>query len=227
MRPGIYFAGYESSATAVIAPKQPSDFDFPHLPVLPETLLLLELKAQDRWIDITEVARIVRRDLGATIQVLRMAGSTSASSDIHAVRIEECIAEVGLDACIAGLSCRGSNSECVSALWAHCREIAEQAELIADEIPDTDPAEVYLVGLLHAIYALPGLLGWTADADKERDSAAIGLALAEMWSLPSCVQDLFSARAGASNADRWTRILSKAHQRANSSFRSEHCLDYE
>jgi HD-like signal output (HDOD) protein len=183
--------------------------------------------AQDRWIEIAEVARIVRRDLGATIQILRMAGSASAASDIPSVRIEECIADLGLDVCIAGLSCRGSNSGCVSSLWAHCREIAEQAALIAEETPEADPAEGYLVGLLHAIYAIPPLLGWTAAADGECDYALVGLALAEMWSLPSCIRDLFSARAGASNADPWRCMLSEAHRRAGASFRSGHCSGYE
>jgi HD-like signal output (HDOD) protein len=159
MRPGIYFAGYESSLTSVIAAEEQSEFDFLSLPVLPETLLLLELKAQDRWIEIAEVARIVRRDLGATIQILRMAGSASTSTDNPSLCIEECIADLGLDVCIAGLSCRGSNSESFAALWAHCREIAERAASIAEQAPDADPAEVYLVGLLHTIYALPPLLG--------------------------------------------------------------------
>lgn len=227
MRPGIYFTSYDSSDTAVIASEHRSPFDFPHLPVLPETLLLLELRAQDRWIDTTEVARIVRRDLGATIQILRMAGSAFASGDIRSVRIEDCVANLGLDACIAGLSCKGSNSECISALWAHCREIAEQAELIAEDIPYADPAEAYLVGLLHTICSLPPLLGWTLPAHEECDPASAALALAEMWSLPSCIQEFFSARAGASSDDRWTPVLREAHRRAGAPFKSTHCSGYE
>jgi hypothetical protein len=105
-----------------IAEFQPWQFDFsddlPAIPVLPETLLLLDLEAQERSVDLKRVAELVLSDLGATLQILRLAGREHACAEFRPSRIEDCIVDLGVDVCLQALSAhtvpqaRGPTRDC-------------------------------------------------------------------------------------------------------------------
>lgn len=203
-----------------------ADFEFPDLPILPETLLLLDLKTQEPWIDLTDISHVLLRDLGATAQVLRLAGRAYADARFRPVRIEDCIADIGLQPCIEAASRRiiapdASNKGIVS-LWTHSREIAEHAGAIAEDMPGVDPAEAYLAGLLHATDQLPGKLGWSGPLAELATDTSHGISLAEIWSFPSCVCELFSVPDHARARSPWSGIVCAAHAQVTmQSFNSE------
>lgn len=193
-----------------------ADFEFPGLPILPETLLLLDLKTQDPWVDLTNISHVLLRDLGATTQILRLVGREYADAKFRPVRIEDCIADLGLESCLEAVSTKviaqNAKNEAIVDLWTHSRAIAEHASIIAEDTPGVDPAQAYLAGLMHSIDQLPSLLGWSDPvADLVADKSD-GISLAEIWSLPSCVCELFSGQTA--NRGLWSRIVDAAHTRA-------------
>jgi hypothetical protein len=196
-----------------------ADFEFPGLPILPETLLLLDLKAQDPWVDLTDISHVLLRDLGATTQVLRLAAREYADARFRPVRMEDCIADLGLDACLEAVSTKiivqDAKNEAIVALWTHSRAIAEHASAIAEETPGVDPAQAYLAGLMHAIDRLPGLLGWSGPLAELATNNSHGISLAEIWSLPACVCELFSAPHAAGDRALWPSIVRAAHARVS------------
>lgn len=203
-----------------------ADFQFPDLPILPETLLLLDLKTQDHWIDLVNISHVLLRDLGATAHILHLAGRDYADAKFRPFRMEDCIADLGLEACIEAVSTKiirqDPKNEAIAALWTHSREIAEHASAIAEDMPGVDPAQAYLAGLMHAIDQLPSLLGWSGPLAELAADRSHGISLAEIWSLPSCVCELFSVPARTRGP--WSRIVRAAHARVGmQSFSAESC----
>jgi hypothetical protein len=213
-------SGYNSNAEF-----PPSQFDYsddlPALPVLPETLLLLELEAQERLIDLRRVTELVLSDLGATLQVLRLEGREHACVEFRPSRIEDCIVDLGLDVCLLAFSAhtvrRHAGQEAIAETWAHAREIAVYSQQVAGESQDVDPGEAYLTGLLHAIGLLPAVLGWAASKHGVSDFSLAGFKLAKKWSLAPFVVKFL----GEMNEERCTtplpEIVREAHRRADRS----------
>ena len=193
--------------------------ELPDTPVTPETLLLLDLLVQESLVDLREMSELVLADLGATLQILRLAGREYGTSEDRPVRIADCIADLGLRACLKVVSAetmgRQKHKSEVAELWAHSREIARCSKLAAQEMAEIDPEEAYLVGLLHAIGLLPGLLRWREYVSA--DDVLAGLRLAKLWALPLCVTEFFSELQLPGYPTRWSVVVRKAHLRAKRS----------
>jgi HDOD domain len=204
------------SATAVLEQIR----DLPDIPVLSETLLLMELKAGERAVDLREISHLILSDLGAAIQIMRLAASEDFSADGRLTRIEDCISGLGLQACLDAMSRRplkrGSRQPAVLEAWLHARITAENSRFLAEQqFPDVNPDEAYVVGLLHAIGLLPGVLGWDRAHPLSKDPILAGLRMAEAWSLPYCVMEYFSALRMPHAANGWADIVRQAHQQAD------------
>jgi HD-like signal output (HDOD) protein len=186
--------------------------DHPDVPVMPETLLLLDLLVQETCVDLRQMSELVLTDLGATLQILRLAGREYGTADDRPLRIADCISDLGLRHCLKAVSaqtiCRHERKSEVAALWAHSREIASCSRLVAREMSEIDPEEAYLVGLLHAIGMAPAVLGWK---ESSADDALIGLKLAKRWSLPRCVMEFFGEVQLSRYTNRWSVIVQEAH----------------
>ena len=167
--------------------------DLPDVPVLPKTLLLMELMAQEQCVDLREISHLVLSDLGATIQILRLVGRAYGNGEGRPIRMVDCIADLGLEACVQAVSAqtlpRDSRLDAIVQLWDHSREIAQQCKFIADLMLKINPEEAYLTGLLHAIGLLPELLEW--ENCDSADSSLMGLRFAKGWSLPPCVVEFY------------------------------------
>lgn len=204
---------------------QPWQFDYsddlPALPVLPETLLLLELEAQERSIDLRRVTELILSDLGATLQILRLAGREHACAEFRPTRIEDCIVDLGVDVCLEALSAhtvsRHSGQSTIAETWAHAREIAVHSRQIAEESQDVDPSEAYLTGLLHAIGLLPAVLGWAASKHGVSDFSLAGFKLAKKWSLAPFVVKFLSEVNEELCTTPLPEIVREAHRRADRS----------
>jgi len=197
--------------------------DLPDIPVLPKTLLLLDLMVQEPCVDLRQMSQLLLADLGATLQILRLAGREYGNTDDRPNRIEYCISDLGLEACVQAVAAQTVARDCrqhaILEFWAHSREIAEHARLVAEEVPRINPEEAYLAGLLHAIGLLPALLGWK-DSGAAND-ALVGLRLATRWALPHYVTEFFREIHFTGYPVWWSGIVRKAHERANRS--SSHC----
>lgn len=190
--------------------------DFPDVPVMPETLLLMELMMRERSVDLGDLSQLVLGDLGAAIQIMRLAGSEESLADGRPARIEDCISGLGLEACLDTVSKqtlkRSARHPGMNAMWAHAREIAEICRNLAEEdLFSANPEEAYLVGLFHAIGSLPVVLGWDCAMYLSDDPNLAGLRMAQAWSLPHCVIDYFSELRPLSNGNRWKRLIERAH----------------
>jgi HD-like signal output (HDOD) protein len=190
--------------------------NLPDLPVLPETLLAMELQMQQSSVDLRTFAETVLGDLGATIQVLRMAGREYGAADDRPIRIEDCICDFGPAACrdavAQGVMVRGFQRRVVSDLWSHAREIAKNARQLAESIPwAINPDQAYMAGMLHAIGSLPAALGWDWR-ETSSDHALTGLKLAERWAFPGYLRDFFCEMLMPGYHPQWSEIMAEAHR---------------
>jgi HD-like signal output (HDOD) protein len=192
--------------------------DLPDIPALPETLLLLDLMIQEPCVDLREMAQLVLWDLGATLQILRLAGREYGSFEQRPMRIEDCISALGLEACVDAVSARtvarGHRREAIAAFWTYSREIAKHSKLTGEELPGIDPEEAYLTGLLHGIGALPAILGWDCTEFRSVDGPGAGFLLAKRWGLPPCVVESQFELQLSGRHTQWSGIVQAAHQRA-------------
>jgi len=195
--------------------------DLPDVPVLPETLLSMELRAREYSVDLHEMAQVILSDIGATIQILRLAAGEYGTSDDRPVRIEDCISSLGLQACLkAAARLTVSSQSCnraVSETWAHCREAAQYSKTIAEAMAGVHPEDAYWAGLFHALPLFPGILGWNCREFGLKDDASAGLRMAERWHLPRCVRELFREMHQPGHGSHWTGIVSQAHEMARRS----------
>jgi len=192
--------------------------DLPDVPVLPETLLMLELCVQGPVANLRELAEIILGDLGAAIQVMHKAGQESIFANARPDRVEDCISAFGAQACIEAVSrrtvTREMNKPLIREAWSHSREIAQRCKLIAEETirGKVNPTEAYLTGLFHKIGSLPEILDWDVSHGLPSDAVHAGLMLAEAWFLPQCVVDYFCELGGTKRAGRLTGIVQLAHE---------------
>jgi hypothetical protein len=190
--------------------------DFPDVPVLPETMLFLDLMIQEPCVNLHKVSQLVLADLGATLQVLRLAAREYGNAEGRPIRMEDCISDLGLQECLEAISRkmlpRDESQHEIAQLWAHAREIAHQAKLIAEETADVNPDEAYLCGLLHVIGLLPPLLRWRKTGSA--DGLLVGLMLSKRWCLPHCVIEYFSEIHPAGCVTRLPGVIHRAHERA-------------
>lgn len=212
-----------------IAEFQPWQVDFsddlPEIPVLPETLLRLELEVHERSVDLRAVTEVILSDLGATLQILRLAGREHACTEFRPTRIEDCISDLGVHACLEAVSAqtvaRNSGKSEIAGTWAHSCEIAEYSRQIAEESQEIDPNEAYMAGLLHAIGMLPAVLGWAASKHGVSDFALAGFKLAKKWSLAPFIVKFLSEMHETKCTTPLPEIVRIAHLRADRS--TIHC----
>lgn len=192
--------------------------DYPDVPVMPETLLLVELKARERSVDLREISQLVLGDLGASLQILRRAAVESMSCLDLPIRIEDCISDLGLQTCLDVLArrilSRGMHQAAMET-WRHSRRIAELCALEAMAMSSTvNQEEAYLVGLFHELGSLPRILGWDRLIMTMSDEEALGRRMAEDWRLPEFVTDYFRELSFKRGDSPWAKMVRDAHEHA-------------
>lgn len=194
--------------------------DFPAIPVLWETLLLMELRSREFSVDLGEMSSLALCDVGATLQILRLAARESLAPE-HSVRMEDCISGLGMQACLSVMGeqavLTGIGHSEVPEIWAHAREVAQACRAVAAADDGVHPEEAWLVGLLHGIGSLPRVLGWQGTDSGLSAAKRAAVLLAERWSLPPCVQEFCRAWDDDERDNRWIRVLRAAHPHAGRS----------
>jgi len=196
--------------------------ELPDVPALPETLLTMEFQLHESSVDLRKFSDAVLGDLGATIQILRLAGREYEFAEDCPTRIEDCISDLGLTACFNAVSrgtlSRSSQQRANFEIWTHSREIAQHFRALAEEAPGAvSPDQAYVAGLLHAIGALPEVLGWHWS-ETPSNRALSALKLAERWRLPRYVKDFFCETVMPGYNTHWSELLATAHHLARTNW---------
>jgi HDOD domain len=185
------------------------------IPVMSATVLGLEILLHEPCIDLRMASELVLSDVGATIQVLRLVGREYEFATEHPSRMGDCLA--GLDAgtwfdaiSTRTFACHREHAA-TSALWKHCRLVAQYAQLVAESLEGISPEEAYLVGLLHEIGAIPKVLRWPNDGLDGRESASL---LAMEDSLPLFVLSAIQSMNDSRSTSIWKIVLTSAHDLA-------------
>ncbi len=127
----------------------------------------MELLLAERSVDLRAAAEIIRNDLGATLEILRLAGR-EAGGTAPSARMEDCLAVLPTAAWMEAVSTeaieRVAATEIrlgeLTAFWERARAFAYACWLVAEHTDGICPEEAYLVGLLRDAAQLPALLGW-------------------------------------------------------------------
>jgi HD-like signal output (HDOD) protein len=206
----------ESSRESAASRQTAQQDTFENVPVLPETLLSFELKTCEPLVDLAEASKIILSDMGAAIQIMRLAGSENSAGSGGVMRIEDCISNLGLQRCAEAMSGRmaawSERRAVIRSAWVHAREIAELCASLSEEMIGKNPQEACIVGLFHELGGLPHVLDWEYADQRPVDENLIGLSLARAWSLPSSVQDYYMNRHKLDDSCPWSQLVAAAHE---------------
>jgi hypothetical protein len=181
------------------------------VPVMPATVFGLDVLLQEPNIDLQMVSDLVLADVGATIQTLRLAGREYENVAERPSRMCECIA--GLDAAMwfEAISARvfvgDREHSATTAIWKHCRSVAQCARFVAESMDNITPDDAYLVGLLHGIGAIPAALNWP-ESELWRAMSAME------ETLPPFVLEAMRSADDPSCSSVWRFVLTAAHKLA-------------
>jgi hypothetical protein len=186
------------------------------VPVMSATVLGLEILLNEPCIDLRMASELVLSDVGATIQILRLIGREYGITSERPIRMEDCLAGLEVDCWFGALSshtfsCDAEHSA-TTAIWKHCRLVALYAKAVAESIEDISPESAYLVGLLHEIEAISGVLSPSCNGAGSRERSALS---AIEGSLPLFVLAAIRTLNHASPTSTWRFILTAAHQFAD------------
>ena len=136
------------------------------IPVFNEIALRLQQKVREETYEIHEIVDLIHEDQALASAMLRYANSTYNSSTIPITTIKNAAIRLGSQQIVnlaftASMATTRSNNQNINIymtkLWRHCHDVAMGSAALAlkigreRNIPDLDPDEVYLAGLLHDI----------------------------------------------------------------------------
>jgi hypothetical protein len=148
------------------------------IPALSGTLVQLELLLRCDPIDLESVTRLVRSDLGLSIQALRASRWAAAPND-ELWRISDCVIHLGprlleLAPPLIWAEDRKHAYAEAEAFWKHAKLVATVAEMTAAYFEDLEvsPEQAYISGLVHNLTRMPQILshvGFTNDLGCNQD----------------------------------------------------------
>jgi len=185
------------------------------VPVMSATILGLEMLLYEPCIDLRMASELILSDVGATIKILRLIGKEYEFAAERPSRMGDCLASLDVDTWFGAISAHtfvcDREHAATTAVWNHCRLVAQYAQLVAESIESISPEDAYLVGLLHGIGAIPKVLGWSNGGPDTRDPGALfeleGL-------LPLFVLSALRSVNDPRPSSIWRFILTTAHELA-------------
>lgn len=183
------------------------------VPVMSATVLGLDMLLQEPFVDLQKVSELILSDVGATIRILRLIGKEYDNAAERPSRIGECIASLDVGMWFGAISAQtfvdDREHSATTAVWNHCRLIAQYSQLVAESFEDISPDDAYLVGLLHGVDTIPAALGWPFCG---RDGRSQDVLLAMEESLPLFVRAALHGACDSSSSLVWRFILTSAHK---------------
>lgn len=162
-------------------------------PVLPSTLLCLQMLLTQPCLDLRAATNLLRRDPGAVLRLYALVAEECPDCADRPERLEDCIASVGISELARALQ-TGSEGAAEDAAHRHHAQlmhfaqhalaIAEYAEMVAASLALCED-RAYLVGLLHALGGLPARLELGTQQDGGLDAVAVARHWTQSHSVPS------------------------------------------
>ncbi len=184
----------------------PGEAEFSSPPALTHSLFHLELRLTDSVCDLQAITRIIRNDVGLTVQLLRLAARMIEESPSKISSISELVVEAGARNVAALVAhtrslpdrlTRHAGGNAAERFWMHARLTALIAEELAGQSSGQSSSgqsssqsskvsqeEAYLAGLLFRLGDLPSVLGWAAIDSAAANSREIGARMAKAWGFP-------------------------------------------
>ena len=180
------------------------------VPVLPTTLLGLELLLQRPALDLRAATRLVRDDPGAVLQLFRALAEEAPDETDLPMRLELCLARLPRERLLRLLE--GARVSRGSARFArfteHAARVARCAENVAGALGvAAEPTR--LVALLHELGDAPAVLGWSA---WPADRTVCCERLARAHGLPAAVRRALEEIHRSSQRSIWTAVIAAAHE---------------
>lgn len=163
------------------------------LPALKGSIFALNHFLNRSPIDLDEIARTVRLDVGLTAQVLRLAYGDITSDEEPEPRLEHCLVLLGirtlrsqvLTAPVMESVVPASRLAQAEMLWQHSHISASIAQRVCEQTGHIDTETAYLAGLLHDIGKVPWLMAPDAgDRRVTEHHTLLGSRWAARWRLP-------------------------------------------
>ena len=198
------------------------------VPVMSATVLGLEMLLYEPCIDLRMASELILSDVGATIKILRLIGKEYEFAAERPSRMGDCLASLDVDVWFGAISAQtfvcDREHAAMTAVWNHCRLVAQYSQLVAESIEGISPEDAYLVGLLHGIGAIPKVLGWPTGGPDTRDPGA----LFEMEGmLPLFVLAALRSVNDPRPSSMWRFILTTAYELAGTRPDSNESSHYE
>lgn len=187
-----------------------------NVPVMSATVLALDMLLHEPCIDLQRAAELILSDVGATIQILLLIGREYDFTAQRLSRMGDCLASLDVGTWYGAISAARTfpcdrEHAATTAVWKHCRLVAQYAQLVAESLEGIYPEDAYLVGLLHETEAIPAVLGWPEGGPGASDPGA--LCLME-GSLPLFVLAAMRIVNDSCPSSTWRFILTEAHELA-------------
>lgn len=199
-----------SPESSLPIPLQAAEFPLP--PAMPDAVVLLRLLVSSHTVDLHAVTEVIRNDVGLTVQLLRLAASSRATSSLN---LADIVVHAGLDK-LKGLAAetklnplhpQNAAPEARERFWMHARLTARIAEELAGETTPANRESAYVAGLLRHLGGLPDVLGWELPGWAPGSLGEIGYRMAKAWQLPSVLAEVICGNDSACTSQKASSLL--------------------
>lgn len=185
----------------------------PLIPVLPGTLLGLDLLVQQPAFDLRAASHLLREDPGALLHLFRLVGEEYGNAANAPVRLDECIASLASQHLLETLAAAaGTRQQQVhfARFALHAAAVGRQAQVVADSL-DLPREDALLIGSLHDLGSLPRLLGWSATHPPENERVVHCAELCRHYSVPPHLYAALDTIHRQQSQSVWVAVVEAAH----------------
>ncbi len=178
------------------------------VPVEPVTILGLELLLEEPSLDLQKASDLVLSDLGATLQVFRLAAREHGGLPKEFCEMQEILSSLPVEQWVAAVSAHSTSAypNCteIRAVWHHCRLVGQYAKLMSGSLEGVCSDLAYVAGLLHELETIPHVL-------DPHFGAATSSQLHVEDVVPEAVLAALQSARERGSASEWRYVLSSAH----------------
>ena len=185
----------------------------PAVPVLPSTLLGLELLLQRNALDLHATRELLCEDPGALLHLFAMVSAEYPDPTSQPARLEDCIASLSAERLLRTCAQAGSarREQAAFASFArHGATIGRYAQVVAESL-GLGREQALLIGTLHELGSLPFVLGWSTPFAPEREAIRRCDDLARRYHLPHDLRTALDAVHRDLSGSVWVAVLAAAH----------------
>ena len=186
------------------------------VPVMPGTLLSLELLLGQRCLDLHRVSRTICHDPGALLHLFAVAAEECMPPEAVPERVEDCIANLPFERLLGRLVGAGSpprEGTALAGFALHAVVISRYAQQAAEAFHLT-AERALLVGMLHELGDLPWVLGWQSMPSTPREAASWCHRLTAHYHVPEWLGEALADLHSNAPASLWAAVVSAAHELA-------------